>query len=52
MAHSEGGKWFYGGGDMMFGLVFLLNTAAIGGPASLIGWFLVARGTLTMMGIS
>lgn len=52
MAHSEGGKWFYGGGDIVFGLVFLLNAAAIGGAASLIGLFLVGRGTLTMLGIS
>jgi len=52
MAHSEGGKWFYGGGDIVFGLVFLLNAASISGPASLIGLFLVGRGTLTMLGIS
>lgn len=51
MASSPAGKIFYGGGDFLLGAFFLLNALAIGGPASMIGLFLVARGGLTMIGL-
>ena len=51
MASTPAGKIFYGGGDLAVGIILLLNSVSLGGFSGALGFFLVARGALTMLGI-
>ena len=44
-------KIFYGLTDQLMGLFFTVNSAALGGPASAMGTFLLVRGTMTWVNI-